>query len=52
MMTRHPGFLLAVALLAGAAGAAGTTPEQFAEIIRRDLARWRKVIARANIKAE
>ena len=31
---------------------AGTTPEQFAAIIRRDQARWRKVIARANIKGE
>ena len=30
----------------------GTTPEQFAEIIRRDLARWKKVIASANIRAE
>jgi tripartite-type tricarboxylate transporter receptor subunit TctC len=31
---------------------ATTTPEQFADIIRRDMARWRKVIAAANIKAE
>ena len=30
----------------------GTTPEQFAEIIRRDLARWKKVIASAKIRAE
>jgi tripartite-type tricarboxylate transporter receptor subunit TctC len=30
----------------------GTTPEQFADIIRRDMARWQKVIAKANIKAE
>ena len=30
----------------------GTTPEQFAELIRRDLARWKKVIASANIRAE
>jgi len=30
----------------------GTAPEQFAGIIRRDLARWKKVIASANIRAE
>jgi len=30
----------------------GATPEQFAEVIRRDLARWQKVIARAKIRAE
>jgi tripartite-type tricarboxylate transporter receptor subunit TctC len=30
----------------------GTTPEQFADVIRRDMARWRKVIEKANIKAE
>ena len=32
--------------------ASGTTPEEFAAVIRRDMARWQKVIARANIKAE
>lgn len=32
--------------------AGGTTPEQFADIIRQDLARWQKVIAKANIRAE
>ena len=32
--------------------AGGTTPEQFTEIIRRDLARWRKVIANAIIRSE
>ena len=30
----------------------GNTPEQFVEIIRRDLARWQKVIATANIRGE
>jgi len=30
----------------------GTTPEQLAEIVRRDLARLKKVIASANIRAE
>jgi tripartite-type tricarboxylate transporter receptor subunit TctC len=30
----------------------GTTPEQFAGIIRRDLARCKKVIASASIRAE
>jgi tripartite-type tricarboxylate transporter receptor subunit TctC len=30
----------------------GTTPEQFAGIIRRDLARRKKVIASASIRAE
>ena len=30
----------------------GNTPEQFVEVIRRDLARWKKVIAEARIKAE
>jgi len=32
--------------------AGGTTPQQFADIIRQDMARWRKVIAKANIRAE
>jgi tripartite-type tricarboxylate transporter receptor subunit TctC len=32
--------------------ASGTTTEEFAAVIRRDMARWQKVIARANIKAE
>jgi len=32
--------------------AGGTTPEQFADIIRQDMARWQKVIAKANIRAE
>lgn len=30
----------------------GSTAEQFADVIRRDMVRWRKVIAAANIKAE
>jgi tripartite-type tricarboxylate transporter receptor subunit TctC len=30
----------------------GATPEQFAELIRRDMARWQKVIARAKIRVE
>ena len=30
----------------------GTTPEQFAELIRRDLARLKKVIASAKFRAE
>ena len=30
----------------------GNTPEQFTEVIRRDLARWRKVIAEAKIRVE
>jgi tripartite-type tricarboxylate transporter receptor subunit TctC len=30
----------------------GTRPEQFADVIRRDMARWRKVIEKANIEAE
>jgi tripartite-type tricarboxylate transporter receptor subunit TctC len=32
--------------------AEGNTPEQFAEVIRRDLARWKKVIAAAKIRVE
>lgn len=32
--------------------AGGTTPEQFADIIRQDMARWQRVIAKANIRAE
>ena len=32
--------------------ASGTTPEDFATVIRRDMARWQKVIAKANIKVE
>jgi len=31
---------------------AGSTPEQFVEVIRRDLARWKKVIAEARIRPE
>ena len=30
----------------------GNTPEQFTQVIRRDLARWQKVIAEAKIRAE
>lgn len=30
----------------------GNTPEQFVEVIRRDLARWKKVIAQAKIRGE
>jgi tripartite-type tricarboxylate transporter receptor subunit TctC len=30
----------------------GTTPEQFADVIRRDMKLWQKVISKANIKAE
>jgi len=30
----------------------GNTPEEFAAIIRRDMARWQKVIAKANIRVE
>jgi tripartite-type tricarboxylate transporter receptor subunit TctC len=30
----------------------GNTPEQFTEVIRRDLARWQKVIASAKIRVE
>ncbi len=30
----------------------GTTPDQFVEIIRRDTAQWRKVIANAKLRAE
>ena len=30
----------------------GNTPEQFTEVIRRDLARWQKVIAAAKIRVE
>ena len=30
----------------------GNTPEQFVEIIRRDLARWQKVVAAANIRGD
>ena len=33
-------------------GADGNTPEQFTEVIRRDLARWQKVIAEAKIRVE
>lgn len=32
--------------------AEGNTPEQFTEVIRRDLARWKKVIAAAKIRVE
>jgi len=32
--------------------AGGNTPEEFAALIRRDMARWQKVIAKANIKVE
>jgi tripartite-type tricarboxylate transporter receptor subunit TctC len=32
--------------------ATGTTPEEFAEVIRRDTPRWGEVIKRANIKVE
>jgi tripartite-type tricarboxylate transporter receptor subunit TctC len=32
--------------------AEGNTPEQFIEVIRRDLARWQKVVAEAKIRAE
>ena len=32
--------------------AEGNTPEQFTEVIRRDLARWQKVIADAKIRVE
>jgi len=31
---------------------AGSTPEQFVEVIRRDLARWKKVVAEARIRPE
>jgi tripartite-type tricarboxylate transporter receptor subunit TctC len=30
----------------------GNTPEQFTEVIRRDLARWQKVIAAAKIRVD
>jgi tripartite-type tricarboxylate transporter receptor subunit TctC len=30
----------------------GNTPEQFTEVIRRDLARWQKVIREAKIRVE
>ena len=32
--------------------AGGTTPEEFAALVRRDMARWQKVIAKANIQVE
>ena len=31
--------------------AAGGAPERFFELLRRDLAKWQKVVAYANIKA-
>ena len=39
-------------LVAQGFDAGGNTPEQFTEVIRRDLARWRKVIAEAKIRVE
>ena len=32
--------------------AISATPEQFAEYIRRDIAKWRKVVAAANFKPQ
>ena len=40
------------ALIAQGFDADGNTPEQFTEVIRRDLARWQKVIAEAKIRVE
>ncbi|BEP49519.1 hypothetical protein GmRootV116_32150 [Variovorax sp. V116] len=39
-------------LTADAAEAVGGTPEQFAQFIAAEQARWKKVIARANIKPD
>ena len=39
-------------LVAQGFDADGNTPDQFTEVIRRDLARWQKVIAEAKIRAE
>jgi len=39
-------------LIAQGFDADGNTPEQFTEVIRRDLARWQKVIAEAKIRVE
>jgi tripartite-type tricarboxylate transporter receptor subunit TctC len=39
-------------LIAQGFDADGNTPEQFTEVIRRDLARWQKVIAAAKIRVE
>jgi tripartite-type tricarboxylate transporter receptor subunit TctC len=32
--------------------AAGGTPEQFANLIKRDIEMWRKVVQKAGVKAE
>jgi tripartite-type tricarboxylate transporter receptor subunit TctC len=39
-------------LIAQGFDADGNTPEQFTEVIRRDLARWQKVIAEAKIRVD
>ncbi len=39
-------------LIAQGFDADGNTPEQFTDVIRRDLARWQKVIAEAKIRVE
>lgn len=39
-------------LAAGGFEAGGTTPDEFIALIRRDMARWQKVIAKANIRVE
>ena len=51
----RPGQLTIAAAGLGAPShlaADGNTPEQFTEVIRRDLARWQKVIAEAKIRVE